>query len=759
MLVAALAVVAAVPCAAAPAQEATSSPALAQEPAPTPALPPAATAGRPRIGLALSGGGARGLAHVGALRALEEMRVPIDCIAGTTMGSIVCGLYATGMSPDEIEKAIGTVDWDKLFTDRPPRRELAYRRKQDDVADLMDVEIGLKGGRVVLPRGLVAGQKIAFVLQAMSLRATGVDDFDRLPIPFRAVATDIGTGTMVVLSRGNLADAMRASMSLPGLVAPIVIDGRTLVDGGLVRNLPVDIARQACADVVIAVDISTPLDPPSSIRSVTDVTRQVTAMLTAKDVEPQAKAADLLVRPDLTGYTSGDFSRAAAIVPIGHEAMLARRADLERYALPEDEYAARLAAVHSALAAPRLIAKVRFEGPHSVDRRVFESRVRSRPDADLDLPTLRGDLSRLYEVGEFERVDFTLAPDGDATDLVIRAQEKPWGPRSLRFGVNFVNDFEGDTDFNVRARYTRLLVDRLGAEWRTDAYLGRRRRLLTELYQPLWFSPVWFVAPSFDFKSDVIDVFDGEHRVADYDLRFYSGAIAFGAELGHSGEVRAGVLHGRGSAHVGIGDAALPRIDATIGAWIGTLNIDRLDEAHFPHHGFAGALGGFLARRGLGSDFAYDKVMGYASQFMTRGRNTVFMGASGGSNLGSDIPFYDEFSLGGLFSLSGFREGQLSGRAFGVARLGYYRTAGRFPGKQSHALYVGAWAEAGKLWEDTPEASVSNLLHTGTVGLGLDTFLGPIYLAYGRADGGRDAIYFSVGRSFAGQGMFGFNNF
>jgi len=627
--------------------------------APATGEPPPPVAGgagaRPRICLALSGGGARGFAHIGALQALEELRVPVDCIAGTSMGSIVGGLYATGMSPREIEDAIGTVDWGNLFNDRPPRRDLSFRRKQDDVADLAEVEVGIKDGRIALPRGLIAGQKIGFVLESLTLRAAGVEDFDTLPIPFRAVATDIGTGSMVVLRRGKLADALRASMSLPGLVAPIEIDGRLLVDGGLVRNLPVDVAREMGADVVIAIDISTPLDPPSAIRSVTDVTRQVTGMLTHGNVEAQAAAADLLIRPDLAGATSGSFFQARAILPAGHEAILARRAALAPYALTEEAYTARNAALRAALKAPARIAAVRIDAPPDVDPRVLSRRIRTRPDSNLDLATLQSDLGRLYELGEFERVDFTLEPSGEGTDLVIRAREKPWGPRSLRFGVNFLNDFAGNTDFNVRARYTRLLADRLGAEWRTDAQIGRTRRVLTELYQPLEFSGTWFVAPSLDVSSAVVDIFEDDRRIADYDVHSASGAVALGAQLGRSGEARAGVLHGRARAHVGVGPSTLPRLDVSIGAWVGTLNFDRLDEAHFPHRGFAGGLGAFLARRGLGSDVAYDKLTGGASQFFTRGRNTVFMGLNGGANLGSAIPFYDEFGLGGLFSLSGFR--------------------------------------------------------------------------------------------------------
>src|SRR5438093_7076401 len=316
-----------------------------------PALAAAPGAARARFGLALSGGGARGLAHIGVLKVLEELRVPIDFIAGTSMGAIVGGLYASGMSPDEIAREMERVDWVSLFDDRPPRPDLPYRRKQDDSSAFFDLELGLKSGRILLPRGLIAGQKVGFLFKSLTARAAFIDDFDRLPIPFRAVATDLADGSMVVLSRGDLADALRASMSLPGTLAPAVIDGRHLVDGGLVRNLPVDVARGMGADVVIAVDVTTPFDPVESLKTLADVTRQVADMLTQDNVTEQARNADLLIRPDLATVSAAKSSPSAEALRRGEEATRAQAGVLSRYSLPPDEYEARLREVRGAPAA------------------------------------------------------------------------------------------------------------------------------------------------------------------------------------------------------------------------------------------------------------------------------------------------------------------------------------------------------------------------------------------------------------------------
>src|SRR5437867_6349390 len=383
-------------------------------PTPTPAAAgvdrgsPGVRPHRPRIGLALSGGGARGIAHVGVLEVLEELRVPIDFIAGTSMGSIVGGLYASGMSPAQMRSALLNLDWNDLFNDRPPRRDMCYRRKEDDASDLINLEMGLKDGRLLLPRGLVAGQKIAFALESITLQAAGARDFDRLPIPFRAVATDLGSGEMVVLDHGHLADALRASMSIPGVVAPFEMEGRLLVDGGLVRNLPVDVARAMGADVVIAVDVSTPLREPGSIRSLPEVTGQATGMLTRENVEEQLAHADVVITPALGSLTSNDYSEARRILDLGEAAAREHLADLSRYALPPEEFTARLERLHAPTGGPPRIDAVRVEGVSRVDHRIIDRRIGTHPGGPRDLDGLKGDLARLYELGACQKRDYAL---------------------------------------------------------------------------------------------------------------------------------------------------------------------------------------------------------------------------------------------------------------------------------------------------------------------------------------------------------------
>ncbi len=729
-------------------------------PAPAPHRSPAAAgSSRPKIGLALSGGGVRGFAHVGVLEVLEEMRVPIDYIAGTSMGAIIGGLYASGLSPEQIRAVVLGLDWNDLFNDRPPRRDLWFRRKEDDTSDLVKLEMGLKNGRLLLPRGLVAGQKIGYALETLTLNAANVREFNRLPIPFRAVATDLVTGEMVVLERGNLGDAMRASMSVPGAVAPSEIDGRLLVDGGLVRNLPVDVARAMGADVVIAVDASTPLLSREALRSLSDVTLQVTGMLTHQNVEEQIKKADVAIVPDLGMTSVTDYAKSADILELGKAAARAQRDALVSYALPEPESKERLARLRAPLTGLPHVDAVTVEGAARVDRRIIKRRVKTRAGGPLDLDVLKGDLARIYELGDFERVDYELAEGGGRTRLVIRAREKSWGPNFVRFGVNLRNDFQGDTDFNVVSRLTMTRLDPLGAEWRSDVQFGETRRISSEFYQPLDFSGVLFVAPSLDYVNSTVGVFDGENKIAEYETREISGSFALGAQLGRYGETRIGVLRGRVRARPSVGSPDLPLLAVPTAAYAARVLIDRLDDPNFPSQGRRALLDVYLARRDLGSDVSYDRVLGSIVQIYSRGRHHVFLGLDGGTDLGTDLPFYDEFPVGGLFSLSGFKEGQLRGQVFGVARSGYYRRSGRLSGVFGRGIYLGGWLEAGNAWASSRDVGVNDLRYAATLVLGVDTYFGPLFLGYGHADGGHDAFYLSMGRSLGGRRRFGFSHF
>jgi len=375
--------------------------AAADAPSATPAAPP-------RIAVALSGGGARGIAHVGVLKVLDEMRIPISCITGTSMGSIVAGAFAVGRSPAEIEQMVLATNWDEIFRDNPPREEIAIRRKLDDYKTLFAPEFGVKDGGLALPKGVIAGISIEAFLRVAAEPATGINDFDKLPVPFRAVATDIETGEAVVLSHGNLAEAMRASMSVPGAITPVQMDGRLLVDGMIANNLPIDQARKLCGDVVIAVDIGTPPLRRDEITSVLSVVSQMMAFLGKHTVDQQIKSLgpnDVLIVPDLGDISVADYGRSKDAIRIGEEGARKMAASLERYSLPPEQYAALRAKQAKREVALAPVEEIRFEGLQRTNAEVLRALVETKPGEPLDDEKLGADLRRIYGRGDFEGID------------------------------------------------------------------------------------------------------------------------------------------------------------------------------------------------------------------------------------------------------------------------------------------------------------------------------------------------------------------
>jgi NTE family protein len=708
----------------------------------------AAAAGRPCVGLVLSGGGALGAAHVGVLKALEELRVPIDCIAGASMGAIVGGLYAAGMSPAELEHVLATTDWEEMFEDRPSRRQLTFRRKVDDLTYLAPFEFGFSHGRLQLPRGLIAGQKLDFTLKTLTLRVVDVERFDDLPVPFRAVATDVLTGEMVVLDRGNLAEALRASMSVPGVFAPVELGGRLVVDGGIVRNLPTEIARAMGADVLIAVDVGAERADPTKLDTLTGLSARVFSLFVRQNVEESAELADLLITPDVREFSAADFPRGIEMVARGEAAARAAAAELAAFGVPAEAYDAFLRRQRRSLLIGLPINSVQVASPERVDSRLILRQVQTQPHSTLDFGTLRGDLERIYGLGDFELVNFSVVPYEDGHALLIDAKAKPWGPNFVRVGINLVSDLEGESAFNLLANYTMTRLNRLGGEWKTRVQLGEELVIDTEFFQPLDFDGRWFVAPYLRHYHEDVEVFAGGQRLTQYRVQVLEGGADAGIQLGRLGEMRLGLVKGRGSGDLRIGEAELADIQIDRVGWLGRAIIDQLDNIAFPKEGVL-AYGEWLGpREEFGSDDEYDRATLEVYKPTTWGRHTLVASLDLYSSLGSALPYYDLFDLGGLFQLSGLAPSQVLGEKGGIGAVVYYARVGEMRGTLGRGLYVGASAEAGNLWTRSAEPSWGDLRVAGSVFVGADTVIGPIYFAYGRSEGASDAFYLYVGRTF-----------
>ena len=712
-----------------------------------------AGAERPRVGLVLSGGGARGGAHVGVLKALEELNVPVDYIAGTSIGAAVGGIYASGMTVAELEEFLGSIDWDAAFRNVTPRQLRSFRRKRDDDLYLVSQKPGLNNGEFRLPIGLVQGQVIDMIMARVVLQVAGVRDFDELAIPFRAVAGDLATGEAVILGSGDLGRAIRASMTVPAALSPMEIDGRLLVDGGIVMNLPVDVARDMGADVVIAVDISTQLTDREGLRSVVDVTEQLTNLLTRAGATRQLESlgeGDVLVAPTFPdGVSSVSFSRINEAIPVGYEAVMANRAAFARLAVTPEAYAAYKRSLRNPrVADPPTIDFVRLDSDSRIADSVIEARLTDiEVGAPLDVDALERALNKVYGLELYQNVRYTLVEEGGATGLEVALTERSWGPNYLQLGVEYSSASDQDALFGLAASYLRTAVNERNGEWRATFFVGDEPGFLADIYQPMGPKALFFVAPSLDFQSALLNVFEGEDLAAEIRLRQGLFEVAGGRELGDFGEIRAGFRTGAGDMTLRVGDPAyVPSESFRRGEYFTRFSVDTLDSIAFPRDGVLASAEWRASSTGLlAADAEFDQLLMSAFYAKTWGRYTLLSSLRYDATISGVAPVSNLLRFGGLFDLSGLNRGQLSGQH--VTRIGasYYRRIGDlalFP------AFAGASIELGNAWQNRGDVSFNDSVLGGSLWAGVDTPVGPIYVGYGVAEGGDNAFYVVLGRIF-----------
>ncbi|MFK8028704.1 MAG: patatin-like phospholipase family protein [Gammaproteobacteria bacterium] len=710
---------------------------------------------RPSVGLVLSGGGARGAAHVGVINVLEELNIPVDCIAGTSMGAIVGGLYASGLTADQLEDVLYGLDWVDALQDSPSRRNRSFRRKQDDVNFLIDFDVGFRDGKIRLPRGLVQGQKLNLLLRELIAPVEGISTFDKLPIPFRAVATDVENGAMIVLGKGDLVSAMKASMSAPGVFAPVEIDNRILVDGGIANNLPVDVVRAMGADVLIAVDIGFPLLERDELDSAIALTNQMLTILIRRKAEQQLNSLttrDIAILPDLGDIGSADFNRSADAVPLGEQAarsqydslkaLSAKAADYQRYQagkLQRRDFRT------------RKVRNITIKDDSEWSDRVLNGNLRLFPGEEINLETLQADMSRLYGLDTFQLVDYQIEHVNDElVDVTVNTTKKSWGPNFLNFGINLEDDLDGSSGYNLAVRYTKTQVNPLGAEWRTDFQVGDTPLLESEFYQPLNYASRYFVAPRIRFEQRPISAFTPEGAVqAELSLFFAQFQLDFGRTFGQNAEVRLGMGRSRGRLSPRVGTAgAFDRARFEGGSFSLGWSYDSRDNVRFTRQGISSQLSWEGFREGLGDTSDNDRISFDWLNATSRGDNTYLALFSAGTNLNGDGDVEDLFGLGGLFRLSGYQLDELRGQHSALAGLAYYRRIGLGSSTFKTPLYMGASIEAGNVWNDSDDINFDSLRFAGSLFIGLDTFIGPLYLAHGLAENGRSATYFRLGQTF-----------
>ena len=729
--------------------------AYAQSPAPAPINAKA----RAKIGLVLSGGGARGAAQVGVIKVLEELRIPIDYIAGSSMGALVGAAYASGTSAEEMEDRLRGEDWDRLLSDESPRGDRSFLRKEEDQNRLLRLELGVKDGSLRLPPGAISGQKFDILFSQLTRSVSPGVVFDDLPIPFRAVATNAESGRMVVFDHGRLTDAMRASMSVPGAIAPYQIGDQIFLDGGLTRNLPVDVARMMGADVVIVVNIGTPLLKRNDIQTLVGVSLQMVNILTEQNVRASIDSMskdDFLISPPLETIGATDFSLVGDAITIGAATTRSMAAALSRLSLTPAEFAAHRAAQLQRARPPtginERLNELRITGLERANSDELKRTLDIKPGEIIDFKKINTGISRAFGSGYFERINYSLLSDGGNNVLTIDAREKQWGPNYLRFGLTLSADTEGEGRFNLLARYLRTQVNSFGAEWRTDVQLGRDRRLASQFFQPLGatgFLNAFNISPGIEYSRRPFDFFLGTQRTAQALLSSSANMIDIGYDLSRNSIIRIGAIRSSNTSALSIGLRQQADPHFKEGGARFKLLYDNLDDANFPTAGRVLQLDYYASLESLGADSEYRKAEINYQDNVTFGSNTLSLamryGYGRAPNNGT-LSVYNQYSLGGFLQMSAFLPGEIRGDAIAYSRLSYYRRLGQFSNPFGRSMYAGVAGEFARSIEFPAKLSDAKTRKSLAAFVGVDTLIGPLYLGYGRTRDRDGTFYLFLGQ-------------
>jgi NTE family protein len=705
---------------------------------------------RPRIGLVLGGGGARGIAHISVLRTLEELKIPVDCIAGTSMGSLAGALYASGMSVDDMQALVLGQDWKRLFDDKLERPERSLRRKRDDELVVGSPGVGVSAQGIKIATGVMSGERVLLAFEKFIEPVSTIEDFDDLPIPYRAVAADLNTGAPVVIGDGDLALAMRASMSVPGVWPPVVRNGQLLIDGGVARNVPVEEIRAMGADIVIAVDVGTPLEKLEADAAVLSVVVQLTGFLTVGNTEKSLaslKGLDVMIRPPLGDrVSSSDFDKGEEALLAGREGVDAVRSQLERLSIDAAAYAQNVSVRTGRDTQPPVIEFVRMENQSRYSDAYLKQYIDVPLGQPLDAAELERQLYSLFGFNTLSRATYEVAREDGKTGVVLHVQEKPQGPNYVELGLSTSSDFEGNFDFNVRVGVLSSPINPSGGEARGLVQIGDETSLLGEYYQPLGHQGRYSFAVRAQYYDRKINQYDAEGNKLNVIGAAQTGLQAvFGREFGNYGALVVGVRRFTGDAEVVTGDPATPDYDFDIGEALVEASVDRLDSSFLPRQGYFARARYTWSRESLGADVDFDQLDFdglYAHQF---GDHSLQGGLRYHATVAGFAPLQSQYRIGGFSRLVGFQNNELVSQNYALLLGGYSYKVGEIFGQPT---LIGGTLEYGNVWFERSDIGFDDAILNGSAYLGIDSWVGPILLGTGAREGGEYTVFLEIGHRF-----------
>jgi NTE family protein len=709
-----------------------------------PAVQPAS---RPKVALVFEGGGALGFAHIGVIKWIEEHHIPVDYVAGTSMGGLVGGLYASGMSPEEISDFVGGINWTTVLSGQVPFPALSYRRKEDKLAFPNRLEFGLKRG-FSLPNGLNSGSAVGLLLDEKMLPYYDLKSFDDLPIPFRCVATDLTTGTEHVFKDGSLAQAMRSTMSIPGVFAPVAHGTQIYSDGAAVNNLPVDVARRMGADITIAIYLDTGPFDRSTLESLVGVAGRNLQILIAANELKSMKDANILLKADVSKFTSGDFEKSAEIIPKGVEVAEEHAAELEKYAVSDAEWQAYIRARSSrrrtAVPEPKF---VDVYGMHGVQQTEVANEFTQYVNKPIDTQKIENTITDLQGTGIYSSISYNLIDQDNKTGLLVRPRLKDYGPPFLNVGVTLLSNDANDIQLGMGGRATFFGMAGPGSELRLNASVGQVAGISGELYKPLVAGRRYFVAPRLYYEHTVSAFFSGSQQLAEYTQERNGFGVDLGYRFSANAELRAGEDYQWYGESLRIGTPIEQTFHIT--PFVSNVRFQYLgqDSAQLPTRGseFRTQYNYLTQRPNSGAGFSqWNSTM---SHFIpVRARGIIFGTGSGGTSCGAKDLGLAGFSLGGPLRLSAYHQGELLGSDYFLAQTGYLHRLVKLNPVIGDSIYAGGFYEIGKVWGGAP--GTPNLPNDISGTLIIKTLFGPIYGGASIGDSDHRKWFFGLGRIF-----------
>lgn len=723
-------------------------------------LTPLYAAERPKIGVVLSGGGAKGAAHVGVLKVLEEHHIPVDYIAGTSIGAYVAGMYALGYSATEVEAIMMGVDWDSGYSDTIPRNVLSYRDKKLRDRYNIPLNIGYSEGEVKAPSGVLRGQTMSQLLRQSTDLVQQFGDFNALAIPYRAVATDLETSLPVVINHGSIVKAMQASATVPGALQPTQIDGKLLVDGGIANNMPVDVVKAMGADIIIAVDIGSPLVKKDKLDSTIAVLDQLSNFLTNASTEKQKQLLtdkDVLIRPAIDALSTTDFTIMPLALTLGKEAATYQLVKLQKLSVSEEQYAAyvegKKAKGKMVMAdVSHVIKDIVFDNQSKVSLNLLKETLELKPGQNITKDELNEAIKRIYALNKFERVDAEFVEGEEGRVLTVTTRAKSWGPNYFQLGFNWEDDFSSDSAISFDMAYTMTDLTINGGEWRNEVKLGFERLFATEFYQPLNRDQEFYSRARYQYDVHNWDLYDNNNRAFVFDKKTHTVELGIGYNYVLQGVVELGLVAEKG---VIINDAWLSQ-DFDFNSYGAYLKVgyDSLDSISFPTSGNHITLNVYVRKENFDDVVEYQNDYSVQIEADWKGAlsvgNHAFVGkASLATNNNDGFNTLHLSDLGGFLNLSGYHKDSLTGAHKIFGAFVYQYDLGRDAlGMKDYPLYLGLSLEAGNVWFERSEVSLTDLIYASSLYIGTDTTMGPAALGFGITDMGDKSVYLFIGKAF-----------